>query len=144
MTNETNTCNINKHIFCNSYNVDNERGKRMSNWLEITLAIMGGLITLMTLWNLIEQRVVKTKEPTTNLEERVNLLEKKVDFEIKTSFERYDAMFGRDKARLDSNEEGIKVILKALLAMMKHEIDGNNTNELKKASDDLQEYMLKR
>ena len=91
-----------------------------------------------------EQRVVKTKEPTTNLEERVNLLEKKVDFEIKTSFERYDAMFGRDKARLDSNEEGIKVILKALLAMMKHEIDGNNTNELKKASDDLQEYMLKR
>ncbi len=116
----------------------------MSEWLEITLAIMGGLIVFFNLWNAIEARVKKTHEPTTNLEERVNLLERKIDFEIKTSFERYDAMFGRDKARLDSNEEGIKVILKALLAMMKHEIDGNNTTELEKASDALQEYMLKR
>lgn len=116
----------------------------MSEWLEITLAICGGLITLMTLWNLIEQRVSKTKEPTNNLEERVNLLERKMDFEIKAVFERYDTMFGRDKARLDSNEEGIKVILRGLLAMMKHEIDGNHTEELKKASDDLQEYMLRR
>ena len=47
----------------------------MSEWLQITLAIMGGLITLMTLWNLIEQRVNKTKEPTSNLEERVTTLE---------------------------------------------------------------------
>lgn len=116
----------------------------MSEWLEITLAICGGLITLMTLWNLIEQRVSKTKEPTNNLEERVNLLERKMDFEIKAVFERYDTMFGRDKARLDSNEEGIKVILRGLLAMMKHEIDGNNTDALKKASDELQEYMLRR
>ena len=116
----------------------------MSEWLEITLAICGGLITLMTLWNLIEQRVSKTKEPTNNLEERVNLLERKMDFEIKSVFERYDSMFGRDKARLDSNEEGIKVILRGLLAMMKHEIDGNHTDELKKASEELQEYMLRR
>lgn len=116
----------------------------MSEWLEITLAICAGLVTIMTLWNLIEQRVSKTKEPTNNLEERVNLLERKMDFEIKAVFERYDTMFGRDKARLDSNEEGIKVILRGLLAMMKHEIDGNHTEELKKASDDLQEYMLRR
>ena len=116
----------------------------MSEWLQYTLAIMGGLITLMTLWNLIEQRVSKTKEPTNNLEERVTLLERKMDFEIKSVFEHYDAMFGRDKARLDSNEEGIKVILKGLLAMMRHEIDGNNTEALEKASEALQEYMLKR
>lgn len=116
----------------------------MSEWLEITLAICGGLITLMTLWNLIEQRVSKTKEPTNNLEERVNLLERKMDFEIKSVFERYDSMFNKDKVRLDSNEEGIKVILKGLLAMMKHEIDGNHTDELKKASEDLQDYIVSR
>jgi hypothetical protein len=116
----------------------------MSDWLEITLAICGGLITLMTLWNLIEQRVSKTKEPTNNLEERVNLLERKMDFEIKAVFERYDSMFNKDKARLDSNEEGIRIILKGLLAMMKHEIDGNHTEELQKASDDLQDYIVSR
>ena len=76
----------------------------MSEWLQITLAIMGGLITLMTLWNLIEQRVNKTKEPTSNLEERVTTLERKYDYEMKAVFERYDSMLGRDKARLDSND----------------------------------------
>ena len=116
----------------------------MSEWLQITLAIMGGLITIMTLWNLIEQRVNKTKEPTTNLEDRVTALERKYDFELKAVFERYESMLGRDKARLDSNEEGIKVILRGLIAIMKHEIDGNNTEALEKASEDLQEYMLKR
>ena len=116
----------------------------MSEWVQYTLVICGGIITVLTMWNMIEQRVSKTKEPTNNLEERVETLEKKFEFEIKAVFEHYDTMFGRDKARLDSNEEGIKVILKGLLAMMRHEIDGNNTEALKKASEDLQEYMLKR
>lgn len=116
----------------------------MKEWLEITLAICGGIITLLTLWNTIENRIAKTKQPTTNLEDRVDALERKFEFELKSIFEHYDTMFGRDKARLDSNEEGIKVILRGLIAMMKHEIDGNNTEALKKASEDLQEYMLKR
>ena len=116
----------------------------MSEWLEITLAIMGGLLVVFNLWNAIETRVNKTKEPTTNLEERVNILERKVDFEVKAVFERYDTMFGKDKARLDSNEEGIKVILRALLAMMKHEIDGNNIAELEETSKDLQSYIIRR
>lgn len=116
----------------------------MSDWLQVTIAIMGGMITILTAWNLIEQRVNKTKEPTTNLEERVTTLERKYDYEMKAVFERYDSMLGRDKARLDSNEEGIKVILRGLIAIMKHEIDGNNTEALEKASADLQEYMLKR
>ena len=116
----------------------------MSEWLQITLAIMGGMITAMTLWNMIEQRVSKTKQPTDNLEERVSVLEKQLQFEVKAVFEHYDSMFGRDKARLDSNEEGIKVILRALLAMMKHEIDGNNTKELEEASKDLQSYIIRR
>ena len=116
----------------------------MSEWLQITLAIMGGLITIMTLWNLIEQRVNKTKEPTTNLEDRVTALERKYDYEIKAMFERYNELLGRDKARLDSNEEGIKVILRGLIAIMKHEIDGNNTEALAKASEELQDYMIRR
>lgn len=116
----------------------------MSEWIQYTLVVCGALVTIMTLWNLIENRVNKTKEPTNDLEQRVDALEKKVDFEIKASFEKYDVMLGRDKARLDMNEEGIKVILRALLAMMRHEIDGNNTEELKKTSEALQEYMLKR
>lgn len=116
----------------------------MSTWLEITLAILGGLITIFTLWNLVEQRIKTTRMPTTNLEERVSLIEKKLEFEIKASFAEYDARFGRDKQRLDSIEEGNKVTQKALLALLSHAIDGNNVDEMKEAKISLQKYLIER
>lgn len=103
-------------------------------WWEATLVFFGGIITILTAWNLIESRVHKTKEPTALLESRV--------LEIERKMIKYEEMFGRDKARLDSFDESTRVILQALLAIMKHDIDGNNIDALKKASEDLQEYMI--
>lgn len=36
----------------------------------------------------------------------------------------------------------VKMVLKATLAIMKHEIDGNNTADLTKTRDDIEEYLL--
>lgn len=116
----------------------------MAEWWEITLIIFGGIITLLTAWNMIEQRIKSTRIPTTNLEERVSMIEKKLEFEIKATFVEYDARFGRDKARLDALEEGTKVTQKALLALLEHSIDGNNTDGLKRAKDELSQYLINR
>lgn len=116
----------------------------MSEWMQYTLVICGGIITVLTVWNMIEQRVNKTKEPTNNLEERVALLEKKYEFDIKAVFVEYDARFGRDKQRIDSLEDGNRVTQKALLELLKHSIDGNNVDGLKKAEADLHEYLFGR
>lgn len=116
----------------------------MSEWWQITLVILGGLITIFTVWEKIESRVSKTKEPTTNLEERVSLIEKKLEFEIKATFVEYDARFGRDKTKIESIEEGNKVTQKALLALLEHSIDGNNTDGLKKAKESLSQYLIDR
>lgn len=116
----------------------------MNEWWQITLVILGALITIFTVWEKIESRVTKTKEPTTNLEERVSLLEKKLEFEIKATFVEYDARFGRDKAKIESIEEGNKVTQKALLGLLKHSIDGNNIEALKKAEEDLSQYLIDR
>lgn len=116
----------------------------MKDWVEITLAICGGIIVLMNLWNLVEQRVKTTKMPTTNLEERVSLLEKKLEFEIKATFAEYDARFGRDKQKIEAIEEGNKVTMQALRALLKHSIDGNNIEGLEKAEEKLSEYLVNR
>ncbi len=119
-----------------------ERGKRMSEWWATTVSICLGITAVISLVSLITGIVKDTKKPTSDLEKRVELLEKQVEYEIKTRFADFDAKFGRDKARLDSIEEGNKVILQSLLAIMKHDIDGNNIDDLKKASKDLQDYMV--
>lgn len=116
----------------------------MKEWVEITLVVCGGLITLLTLWNMIEQRIKSTKMPTDNLEERVSLLEKKLEFEVKATFAEYDARFGRDKQKIELIEQGNRVTQKALRALLKHSIDGNNIDALKKAEEDLSEFLIER
>ena len=114
----------------------------MSEWMQYTLVICGGIITVLTVWNMIEQRVNKTRQPTNNLEERVSLLEKKLEFEIKATFVEYDARFGRDKTKIESIEEGNKVTQQAILALLNHAIDGNNEEEMKDARKALNKYLV--
>lgn len=116
----------------------------MSEWMQYTLVICGGIITILTLWNMIEQRIKTTKQPTSNLEERVGLIERKLEFEIKATFAEYDARFGRDKTKIEMIEQGNRVTQKALLALLKHSIDGNNIDALKKAEGDLSEFLIER
>ena len=116
----------------------------MSEWMQYTLVICGGIITILTLWNMIEQRVKSTRQPTNNLEERVSLLEKKLEFEIKATFVEYDARFGRDKQKIESIEEGNKVTQQTILALLNHAIDGNNEEEMNAARKDLNKYLINR
>lgn len=116
----------------------------MSEWMSYTLVICGGLITLMTLWKLVEDRVKSTKMPTDNLEERVSLLEKKMEFEIKATFVEYDARFGRDKQKIEAIEDGNRVTQQALLALLNHAIDGNNVDEMNDARKELNKYFIRK
>lgn len=64
---------------------------------------------------------------------------------------KHDGLLDNDNRRLKSLEEwraekndSEKILMKSLLALMSHELDGNHTNDLKKARDDLQEYIIGR
>ena len=106
----------------------------MTEWWQITLAICGGALVLINFGNAVVNLFKSAKSPTTTLENRVTEIERKMS--------RYDDMFGRDKARLDSFDDSNRIILKSLLAIIKHDLDGNNVEALKQAQDDLQNYML--
>ena len=116
----------------------------MSEWMQYTLVICGGIITILTLWNMVEQRIKSTKMPTDNLEERVSLLEKKLEFEIKATFVEYDARFGRDKQKIEAIEDGNRVTQQALLALLNHAIDGNNVDEMNDARKELNKYFIRK
>lgn len=76
---------------------------------------------------------------------------RKPDSDRDERLKRHDEMFNNDNKRLNELEkeqkemkEAQQVLMKSMLALMSHAIDGNHTEDLKMARDDMQEYLLRR
>ena len=113
-------------------------------WWQTTVVIVAGVLTLFNLADKLVSYMKDIRKPTTDLETRVAKLEKEMEFGIKVTFEKYEERFSRDLARINGIEETNRLMLKALLAIMDHEIDGNHVEQLKNARDELKDYMLNR
>lgn len=111
-------------------------------WWQTTVVIAAGVLTFFNLGDKIIAWIKDAKKPQSDLTERVEKLEKQQEFEYKALFADYEVRFKRDLERINAIEESNKLIIKSLLALMKHAEDGNNVDELKRASNDLQNYIL--
>jgi hypothetical protein len=49
-----------------------------------------------------------------------------------------------DKRKIEQLEEGNRITMQALLALMSHAINGNDIDKLKEAKEELQDYLIKR
>ena len=67
---------------------------------------------------------------------------KNPDKERDEKIKKHGEALDRDNKRLRELEEGNKIIMQSLLAIMSHELDGNHTEQLKKARDELQSYLI--
>ena len=111
-------------------------------WWQTTVVIVAGVLTFFNLADKLVAYIRELKKPTTDLEERIEKLEKEMEFGIKVTFEKYEERFSRDLARINGIEDSNKIMLKSLLAIMDHEIDGDHVDQLKEARDELKNYML--
>ena len=57
---------------------------------------------------------------------------------------KHDAMLTNDNNRLKSLEEGTNITLKALLVLIRHGLDGNDVEGMKRVRDELQSYLISR
>lgn len=55
-----------------------------------------------------------------------------------------DEKLDRDNKRIASLEEGNKVVCRALIAMLSHDINGNSKEKLQAAMSELQNYLIER
>lgn len=69
---------------------------------------------------------------------------KKPDTERDEALKKHTEMLDNDNRRLKELEQSNKVLMQSMLAMMSHLIDGNHTEDLKQARDDLQNYLIHR
>lgn len=57
---------------------------------------------------------------------------------------RHEEKLNNDNNRLINIEKEMTITLKALLALLRHDIDGNDIESMKKVRDDLQSYLIER
>lgn len=103
---------------------------------KVVLIICGAIVTIGGATVYIIKIIQKIKQPEETQNQKITNLENRV-----TVLERY---FKSDNDRIKVMEEGMKVTQQALLAIMSHEINGNDIDKLKQAKDDLEEYLIKR
>lgn len=104
--------------------------------IKAVLAICGGVTVILTAAGHVYKVVQAAKAPAKKVEERLAKLEDTV--------KEHKGYFANDKERLEAIEEGTKVTQKALLALLSHGIDGNDTEAMKRARDELNDYLIKR
>lgn len=63
---------------------------------------------------------------------------------LKEKVDRHDELLGRDKVRLDEIESGNQLILRSLMSLIEHEINGNSVDKLKKIKEDIHDYLIKK
>lgn len=138
---------------------------------QITVVIIGAVLALAgavnTIGNAVEKAVKvwrAAKAPNiqqneriddlalkeSNLEKSVEELQKKVGIlerktaELEAKAAELERFAAQDKKHLQALDEGNRVTLQALLALLDHGIDGNNVTQMEAAKADVQHHLINR
>lgn len=101
----------------------------LTQLFQIFLAICGAIITVGGAGTIVIKIIDKKRKPDKDRDE---------------TMKKHQEMLDRDNKRLKELEEGNRVMMQAMLAMMSHELDGNHTEQLRQAHDALKEYLINR
>ena len=98
------------------------------------IGIAGAIITISTAIGLLINFISKLREPEKKQDERIKACEERLD--------KIEGMLVEDDKRLMAIDEGNKITQTALLALLKHALNGNETKALKDAEKDLENYLI--
>lgn len=114
----------------------------MQVWTTV-LAIAGAIVSISAAVSVILKFVQKAREPEVEQNKRIDALEKTIDG-LKVTLEEHKRYLETDKRRLDTIEFGNEATNEALLALLKHAINGNDVDSLKEAQRKLEGYLVTR
>ena len=95
--------------------------------MAVALVLIGAYNTIMTAVKTHREETKRRNAPVNNLEGTVK---------------EHDERLKRDHERLNDLEEANRIQMRALMAMLHHEIDGNEIDGLKKAYSEIQQYLI--
>ena len=109
----------------------------------VIIYICGAITAIGAVVALFSKVADKLKAPERAQDKRLELIELKVDKHEKT-LEKYQEFFTNDDNRFKSIEKSNKITQSAILALLKHALNGNDINSLQKAEKDLENYLIEK
>lgn len=111
--------------------------------IALILGISGAIVTISAAIGVITKALEKIKEPETAQNKRLELIEIKLETHDKV-LEKYQEFFTNDDNRFKAIERSNKVTQNALLALLKHALNGNDIDALKDAEKCLEAYLIEK
>lgn len=103
--------------------------EQMVGLMAVALVLIGAYNTIMGAIKTHREEQKRRNAPVNSLEETVKKHEERLE---------------RDHERLNDLEEANRIQMRALMAMLHHEIDGNSTDGLKRSYDEIQKYLIEK
>lgn len=100
----------------------------------VILAICGLISAIGGACVYIGKVIKKAKEPEIEQNRRLTEVEKRCD--------KYDRILEKDKRDIEEIKKVEHLILKTEFALLQHGIDGNNVEPMKRAQEDIQNYLI--
>lgn len=101
----------------------------LTQLLQIFLTLCGSIITVGGAGTILIKIMEKRRKPDKDRDEMIK---------------KHTEMLDNDNKRLKAVEEDSKITMKALLAIMRHELDGNHVEDLRRTMEETQEYLINR
>jgi len=95
----------------------------------VVLALLGAYITVMNAVKAWREEKQRKDAPVNELEETVK---------------DHTDKLRRDNDRLKELEEGNRIMMRAMMALLSHDINGNSSDKLKESMDEIQRYLIEK
>ena len=109
--------------------------------ITLIIGICGAIVTIGAAIGVIAKFLDKAKAPETVQNNRLDKIDKRLD-DIDNTIAKFREYFTNDDNRFKIIEKSNKITQTALLALLKHSLNGNDVDALKEAEKSLEEYLI--
>jgi hypothetical protein len=111
--------------------------------ISIILGICAAIVTISAAIGVIIKAIDKARAPETEQNNRLDTIDKRLD-NIDATIIKFKEYFTNDDNRFKAIEKSNKITQTALLALLKHSLNGNDVDALKTAEKSLEEYLIEK
>lgn len=121
--------------------MDNVISFTPAQFIALILGICGAIVTISAAIGVISKVLEKARAPETEQNNRLDTIDRRLD-DIDKTIATFREYFTNDDNRFKAIERSNKITQTALLALLKHSLNGNDIDALKEAEKSLEEYLI--
>ena len=109
----------------------------------LILAVCGAIVSISAAIGVIAKIIEKARAPEVEQNKRLDEHDRRLNAHDEI-IEKFKEFFDNDDQRFKTIENANEIILSALLALLKHSLNGNDTASLKDAERSLEKYLIEK